>query len=118
MSRYLEERRRRMWGELPAPAPKPRKAIPKVSEKRKVLNKQYSAESVPFWKGKDCEIKAPGCRKKAQGIHHIWGKVNSNDLMDKSGWMRACNSCNTWVEANHAEAERLGFKKSRLNKRT
>lgn len=114
-SPYLAYRRQLKNGEIPPPSKKPRKKIKPFSDKRAKLNRQYAKESKQFWEGKDCAIKAPGCQKKATGIHHVWGKDTAEKLMDEKGWLPACSYCNLiWVEQNDAKARELGLKKSRM----
>lgn len=112
---YFQQRQ--SWAQgMPKPEPvKKTYTIPKVSKKRAATNREYAAKSKPVWKGKSCEIKAPGCTGKAQGIHHLKGKVSSEMLLDDKWWKPACNHCNTWVEVNDAEARRLGLKLSKFN---
>lgn len=83
--------------------------IPKVSEKRKVSNKEYKAVVKEILKADpNCEIKEVGCTGKAQGLHHKQKRLPSN-LTDRNNLMRACNNCNLWVENNPLEAIEKGF---------
>lgn len=117
MTPYLQYLQRLKLGQVPPPTKKPRKKIKPFSDKRAKLNREYAEKSRPYWKGKDCAIRAPGCQKKASGIHHMKGKDSPELLMDKKWWLPACTYCNCiWLEENDAEARRLGFKVSRLNK--
>jgi hypothetical protein len=116
MTSYLEHRRALKLGQV-KPEKKPCKKIAPFSKKRAKLNREYAIKSGPFWKGKQCAIKSPGCQKEATGIHHMKGKDTPELLMDERYWLPACGYCNTvWLEENDAEARRLGFKLSRLNK--
>lgn len=116
-SPYLIYRLKLKNGEIPPPEKKPPKKIKPFSDKRAALNRQYAKESRPFWKGKECAIRSPGCQKNATGIHHMKGKDTPELLMDKKWWLPACTYCNCiWLEENDAEARRLGFKVSRLKK--
>jgi len=90
--------------------------IAQFSKKREKLNREYAKKSRPYWVGQHCVITAPGCTGTAQGIHHKKGKSNEELLMDERYWIPACNHCNTWVEIYPAEAEKKGFKLSRLKK--
>ena len=90
--------------------------IAQFSKKRQRANREYAEKSRPYWKGKQCEIKAPGCFGMAQGIQHKKGKSSTELLLDERYWIPACNHCNTWVEIYPAEAEKKGFKLSRLKK--
>lgn len=90
--------------------------IAQFSKKRQKENREYSIKSRPYWKGKPCAIKSPGCTHAATGIHHLKGRLGEL-LMDEKYWLPACGYCNTiWVEQNHAEAEKKGLKLSRLKK--
>jgi len=99
----------------PAKEKKPGK-IAQFSKKRQRANRQYSEKSRPMWKGKHCAISAPGCTGTAQGIHHKKGKSSIELLLDEKHWIPACNHCNAWVEIFPIEAEKKGFKVSRLKK--
>lgn len=58
----------------------------------------------------NCEIKIEGvCSKKGEGWHHPDGKHTKDLLMDFKNGFVSCNACNMWLEANHAEAVKLGF---------
>jgi len=90
--------------------------MPKVAEKRKIQNKEYSEKRIPFLAegGGLCELQVPGvCTRVATDVHHPAGRTG-NKLLDFKGCMRSCNPCNIWVEANDAEAWKMGLKKTRL----
>lgn len=89
-------------------APK-QKTIAKVSEKRKGVNKEYRLIVKDMLKtNPNCEIKEVGCTGKAQGLHHKQKRLPSN-ITDRNNLMRACNSCNTWVENHPQEAIEKGL---------
>lgn len=113
MNDYLLYRRQLKLEGKP-PSEKKVYKIKPFSDKRAALNREYAKKSRPYWKGKECEIKAPGCDKIARGIHHMKGKHSAELLMDERWWIAACNKCNLWVEVNDAEARSKGFKLSRL----
>lgn len=93
-------------GEKIKEKPKP---ISKVSEKRKVSDKEYKGIVKEMLKADpNCEIKEVGCTGKAQGLHHKQKRLPSN-LTDRNNLMRACNNCNLWVENNPLEAIEKGF---------
>lgn len=115
-SDYLTYRRQLKNGEIPTPDKKPRKKIKPFSDKRSKLNRQYAKESKPFWKGKDCEIRLPGCTGKAQCINHKKGKATPALLMNKEHWEAACFFCNNEIENQHKWAVENDHKRSRLNK--
>jgi hypothetical protein len=90
--------------------------IAQFSKKRQRANRKYAEKSQPLWRGRHCEIRAPGCTGTAQGIHHKKGKSSIELLLDERYWIPSCNHCNNWVEIYPTEAEKLGFKLSRLKK--
>lgn len=115
MNDYMIYRLALKNGQKPIEKKKPSK-ISQFSKKREKANREYSKESRPYWIGKHCTIQAPGCTGTAQGIHHKKGKSSIELLLDERYWIPACNHCNTWVECFPAEAEKKGFKLSRLKK--
>ena len=92
------------------------KKIATLSAKRKELQKEY----VKIVKGlltvnPNCQIKATSCcTVKADGLHHII-KRSAKNLCDKSNLIRACNSCNLFLETNDAWARKNGFVKSKFS---
>lgn len=112
MTTYLEYRQALKNG---SPKPKP-KGIAKVSEKRKVLNKEYSKVSKPLWKDKDCKVRSVECTGKAEGCHHMEGKENASKLLNTKKMIPCCNRCNLWIETNHEKAVALGLKLKRNTK--
>jgi hypothetical protein len=113
MTSYLEHRRALKLGQV-QPGKKPRKKIKPFSDKRAKLNRQYSKESRPRWKGKPCRVKSPACTGISQGIHHIEGKDTPDKLLDPDNQIECCNACNLFLEVNDAWARNHGFKKSRM----
>jgi len=98
-------------------SPKPKSnGIAKVSDKRKVLNKEYSKVSKPLWKDKDCKVRSPECTGKAEGMHHLQGKENKDKLLDIKKMVPACNRCNTYIESHHEWAVSQGLKLKRNTK--
>lgn len=88
---------------------KPKKGIAKYSEKRAELQKEYrKLVKTMLEENKRCEIKAPGCTKKAEGLHHLQ-KRSPKNMLDRSNLKRACNHCNLYIETNPAWAEEKGF---------
>jgi hypothetical protein len=59
-----------------------------------------------------CQIKSPVCTKKSTCIHHKKGR-GKNEILDQGTWMASCEHCNSYVEQEHAWAEKNGFKVSR-----
>lgn len=113
---YLEQRRKMKLEGKPLKAKKAYK-IPRESKKRSAINREYSKQSRPVWRGQPCAIVSPVCTRQAQGIHHTAGKVTMELLMDRDNWIPSCNACNTYVEQYPSWAKERGFKKSRITKK-
>lgn len=104
----LQLRDRKLGISAPKEEVKP-KPINKKSEKRKEEDKEYKKIVKEMLKASDrCEIKEEGCTGKAQGLHHKV-KRGKFTLKDKKNLMRACNSCNLWVELHPMEAIDKGY---------
>lgn len=105
---YLEYRRNlKLKGKVEQP--KEKKSINKESEKRKEVNKEYRKIVKEMLKSNPmCEIKEVGCTGKADGLHHKQKRSEKN-LLNKKYLMRACNSCNLWVEMHPLEAMAKGY---------
>jgi len=90
------------------------KAIAKQSDKRKVDQKAYRKIVKEMLKeNKYCMVKAPGCTKLAQGLHHVVKRSPSN-LLDKTNLLPCCNFCNGFLENNDAWGRERGFVKSKF----
>ena len=113
MNDYLAYRLK-LKNEGKPPKQKKRVKIAQYSKKRQRANREYAEKSRPWWQGKQCAIRAPGCTGQGMCIHHMKGKSSIELLMDERWWMVSCFSCNLWVEENDAEARRLGYKISRI----
>ena len=112
---YLEKRRAMKLG-LSVEQPKVKKAINKQSDKRKELQKEYRKIVKEMLKSNPmCEIKEVGCTGKAEGLHHKQKRSEKN-LLNKEFLMRACNSCNLWVETHPLEAMDKGYSISKHKK--
>lgn len=99
-------------------AAKPKKKVGRkmFSQKRTELNKEYKKQSKLFLATHPiCQIQAPGCTGKAQGVHHKAGRVGKM-LMNIIFWLSACNHCNLWIETHDKEAREKGFKVSKFKK--
>jgi tRNA G10 N-methylase Trm11 len=108
MSYYLNKRRAIKLGEATPDAKKP-KLIAKQSDKRKIEQKEYVEIVKKLLKiNPNCEINQFGCTGKAQGLHHKQKRTPSN-FKTESNLLRACNSCNLWVEMHPLEAIKKGF---------
>lgn len=83
--------------------------IPKRSDKRKEEQKEYVKIVKEMLKANpNCEIKVEGCKVKATGLHHKV-KRSPKTWLKKENLMRACDSCNLWVELHPIEAMAKGF---------
>lgn len=90
------------------------KALRQFTPKRQKVNLVYDRKARDFREANPfCRINSPVCTRATQGVHHKKGKSTIELLLDKNFWMPACNACNLWVEENHKEAVKLGFKLSR-----
>lgn len=88
--------------------------IPKVADKRKVLDQLYFLLRLDFLKHrKECEIKSPVCTGNATVVHHKRGR--GRWYLVVSTWMASCRACNGFVESNDKWARDNGFKESRLS---
>lgn len=100
----------------PASKAKPAARIPYRSEKRERLQKEYrELVKQMLSENKNCQIKAPCCTKKAEGLHHIVKRTEKN-LCDKANLIRACNHCNLYIETHDSWAREKGFVKSKFSK--
>jgi len=88
-------------GSDPKPEPKEKKkqkAIPKVSEKRKVENKEYTTlRKVYLENHKFCEVKMKGCTWKSTEIHHDEGRSGVR-LNNVANFVAICRNCHNIVE--------------------
>ena len=117
-SRYLLERRAKMTGkaEIKPVEAKKSKPIAKRSAKMKGTVKELKKLYAQFLKKHPfCEIQGPNCKKIAVCAHHTEGRLPSK-ILDTTKWVASCAPGNLWVEENHKEAEKKGFKKSKFSK--
>lgn len=98
------------------PAVKKPYKIAQYGKKRQKANRVYAEKSRPLWKGKQCTIKAKGCTRWAEGIHHPKGKSSIELLLDENNMLASCNHCNSFLEQHDAWAREKEFKLSRLKK--
>lgn len=91
--------------------------IPKVSVKRKPLNRELAKIVARIKKERpECEMKVPGvCTGKTVTAHHPKGKIGEL-LLDESQLIASCSPCNLWEVSHPKEAKAMGISKSRLNK--
>lgn len=88
--------------------------INKVSEKRKVLNAEYSVLREEFLKEHtECELKLQGCQRVATQVHHTasgWNKATN--LNNVKTWKASCDHCNQFLhdKLSASEARSKGLK--------
>jgi hypothetical protein len=93
------------------------KEINKVSDKKKELDKEYTKVRKAFLADHPfCMAKLQGCKGKASQVHHMKGKVGSEDYLNKKFFLAVCLVCHEIIERNPAFARQNGFSVSRLNK--
>jgi hypothetical protein len=93
-----------------------RKAIKKVSDKRKIENAEYKELRDAYMKANPiCEY--PDCTHKSKDLHHAAGRVG-NFLTDTLFFKALCRPHHIWVEEHPIEAKMLGLSFSRLIKTT
>lgn len=115
MTSYLQYRLALKLGQV-QPEKKKQAKLRSFSKKREKLNREYAKKSKPFWEGKGCEIRLPGCSGKAQCVNHKRGKATPKLLMDENNWEASCFYCNNEIENRHKWAVENDHKRSRLNK--
>lgn len=72
--------------------PKKRKAIPRVSRKRKEENKEYAASAEQWFKDNPkCKAKLEGCTGETEHRHHLAGR--GVRLNAKETFLPVCSSC-------------------------
>ena len=102
-----------MFGKIVKPEKEKAKGIAKQSDKRKVDQKAYrKIVKEMLAENKNCMVKAPGCTKIAQGLHHVV-KRSPKNLLDKTNLLPCCNFCNSFLENNDAWGRERGFVKSK-----
>lgn len=92
------------------------KKINNESEKRKRDEKVYKKIVKDMAaKSNKCEVKAPGCSKIMEGLHHIV-KRSPENLLDKKNLVRACNNCQRYIEQHPKWALEKLVSKSKFKK--
>lgn len=96
---------------------KPKGVIPKVSEKRAVVNKEYEKVKKEYKKEHPkCEANLEGCTKETTDIHHQAGKSNAALLINPDYFLAVCRSCHSWIEIHPHESLAMGLSVPRLSK--
>lgn len=92
---------------------KPKRIAP-VAEKRKPINRMYTAKAALFIATHPkCAINSPVCTGKAQHVHHTKGRIG-DQLLKESDWLPSCDPCNGYIEQHDAWARENGFKQSKF----
>lgn len=111
---YLLERQRQKLGLAPAKEERPKVRISIMTVKRMAQQRLYrKIVKEMIEEDPRCEIKAPGCTGKAEGLQHKVKRTSKN-LLDRKNLLRSCNSCNTWIENNPLEAIAMGVSVSKF----
>ena len=95
------------------PEDKKQKAIPKVSDKRKIENLKYSALRIEFLGKKENRI-CPITKKPTTDIHHKKGRVGSL-LLDTRFWVALSREGHRFVEENPIWAKENGYSLDRIS---
>ena len=112
--RYLEERRTKMLGLAPEKEEKKPVRISIMNVKRMAQQRLYrKIVKEMIEENPSCEIKAPGCTGRAEGLQHKV-KRSSKNLLNRKNLLRSCNNCNTWIENNPLEAIAMGVSVSKF----
>ena len=117
---YLEERRQQKLGIKPTSqqerAEAKKKSIARVSEKRKVENKEYSKEAKAYLAAHPvCEAQVvENCTGKSIEIHHRRKRNSKDDRINPDNFLATCRPCHLWVESHPKQAKELGLSESHL----
>lgn len=105
----------KIYSSSPAPVA-PKKAINKVAEKRKSVNKEYNKVKGAILKADGrCKVNSPACTGKAQGLNHKQKRTPAN-LVKLTNLEACCNACNEYIETHADWAKANGHFVSRFNK--
>jgi len=93
----------------------PRPTIAKVSDKRKVLNAEYSILAEQFKRDNpECKAKIENvCTKATEDVHHQKGRIGDL-LMDEDYFLPVCRACHSWIELHPTLAQKRGLSFLRL----
>jgi hypothetical protein len=88
---------------------------PRSKKLAEVMRKEYVPQVKEMVKkNTPCKVNSPVCTKKAQGFHHLQGRIGAN-LTDKKKKIPCCNPCNRFIEENDAWARANGLKLSKFS---
>lgn len=87
---------------------KPRKRIPRVSDKRRLQSVIYRKRRKEFLvEHRLCQTGL--CKQtRSVDVHHRAGRSGSNYLNRKT-WVAVCRSCHVWIHSNPSVARELGL---------
>lgn len=92
-------------------APKPRKAMKRVSTARAIAAKVYTAKRRVFLaENPMCQAGLDGCQGAAVECHHKAGRHGKN-FLDVSTFVALCSNCHLAVHASPNKARSLGLLK-------
>lgn len=89
---------------------------PRSKKLEEVMKKQYRPQVKEMVDaGTMCVVKSPVCTGRAQGFHHLQGRIGKN-LTDPKKKVPCCNACNRTIEQNDLWARNNGWKFSKFKK--
>lgn len=92
-----------------------KKPIKKISDRQKKLDVLYGILRKSFLRANpSCQMRIKCMGSEATDVHHSRGR--GEYYLDETTFIAGCRECHTWVGDHHAEAEALGFVKSRLSR--
>jgi hypothetical protein len=102
----------KVCGEVLKEKKKPITKIKKVSDKRKVEEKEYKKLRKEFLESRmRCEARLLGCTVTSTDVHHKSGRGGGNYL-DTKTWLSLCRSCHSKIHdvLSSKEAKEKGLK--------
>ena len=115
LNEYLQQRLAIKNGRPPVEKRK-QELIAKVSEKRKLENKEYRKIVKGFAKiDIRCKVKSPVCTGEMQGMNHKQKRSPAN-LLVEANLTPCCNACNQFLEEHTDWARNNGHLISRFKK--
>ena len=94
---------------------KPKPIAPRSKKLEKVMKNEYRPQVKEMIEaGTKCKVGSPVCTGKAQGFHHLQGRIGKL-LTDTKKKIPCCNACNLFIEENSMWARANGFKLSKFS---
>jgi hypothetical protein len=88
-----------------------KKPIPKVSEKQKKLNLEYSKLRKEFLSLPENQI-CPVTKQQTTDVHHTFcGKDRQKYFLDTSTWLAVSREGHIWIHDNPKESREIGYLK-------